>query len=526
VTTFVDIVLEVPPVYLDVQQAGGPPGPQGEPGPAGPPGADSTVPGPPGADGAQGPQGPAGADGAAGPPGPAGDTHVPPAPTGELGGTWAATTVDLDHAGSTHDEARDAAIAAANIGLAAHAAAADPHTGYATDTDLATHAALPHGGGGVTDATFLVTAAHAGLSAEVVVGATPGGELGGTWASPTVDASHGGSTHAATQAAAESTAASALSSHAGAADPHTGYRLESADHSHASSGLQGGTITHAATTGRTANDHHNQAHSGTGADHTYSGLTTGHVLTATSATAAAFQAAAGGGAPTGADYLVGTAQGGLSAEIVVGATPGGELGGTWASPTVDSVHSGSAHLALGSTGSTAAAGDHTHAPSGGGSWGFPYVIRPDMSNAASVTTVPEGANRGVYHRLIDGATVTKIFYHVGTASGNISVAFFANSGVGRASVPGARSSTSGAIPCPASGYVETTVPSVAVAHGDWVGLSADNTTATFVASVSGTQDMLLGKGANFRQASAHPLPATPSSLLTHSGRILVMGGAA
>lgn len=46
-------------------------------------------------------------------------------------------------------------------------------------------------------------------------------------------------------------------------------------------------------------------------------------------------AGAGSGAPTDADYLVGTSNGGLSAEIVVGATPGGELGGTWASPTVD-----------------------------------------------------------------------------------------------------------------------------------------------------------------------------------------------
>lgn len=68
-----------------------------------------------------------------------------------------------------------------------------------------------------------------------------------------------------------------------------------------------------------------------------------------------------GGAPDAVDYLVGTASGALSAEIVVGTTPGGELGGTWASPTVDSVHSGSAHLALGSTSSTAAAGNHTHA---------------------------------------------------------------------------------------------------------------------------------------------------------------------
>lgn len=55
------------------------------------------------------------------------------------------------------------------------------------------------------------------------------------------------------------------------------------------------------------------------------------------------------GAPTTADYLVGTAQAGLSAEIVVGATPGGELGGTWASPTVDPTHSGSTHDAATNT---------------------------------------------------------------------------------------------------------------------------------------------------------------------------------
>lgn len=68
--------------------------------------------------------------------------------------------------------------------------------------------------GAPTDATYLVTTAHADLSAEVVVGTTPGGELGGTWPSPTVDALHGGSTHAATQAAAETTADAALTAHA------------------------------------------------------------------------------------------------------------------------------------------------------------------------------------------------------------------------------------------------------------------------------------------------------------------------
>lgn len=56
-----------------------------------------------------------------------------------------------------------------------------------------------------------------------------------------------------------------------------------------------------------------------------------------------------GYAPDTADYLVGTTQAGLSAEIVVGTTPGGELGGTWASPTVDATHAGSTHVSTTAT---------------------------------------------------------------------------------------------------------------------------------------------------------------------------------
>lgn len=50
-------------------------------------------------------------------------------------------------------------------------------------------------------------------------------------------------------------------------------------------------------------------------------------------------------APSGAGYLVTEAHDDLDAEVVVGATPGGELGGTWGAPTVDATHSGSAHHA-------------------------------------------------------------------------------------------------------------------------------------------------------------------------------------
>ena len=156
-----------------------------------------------------------------------------------------------------------------------------------------------------------------------------------------------------------------LATHAAAADPHTGYRLESADHSHATTGLQGGTVAHTALTSVGANDHHNQSH-GNG-DHTTAFTDDTTVNAHIADTGDAHDASAvsvdsttlvGTGTDVQAvfeemdndiaalktpDYLVGTATATLSGEIVVGTSPGGELGGTWASPTVDATHSGSAH---------------------------------------------------------------------------------------------------------------------------------------------------------------------------------------
>jgi hypothetical protein len=148
------------------------------------------------------------------------------------------------------------------------------------DTDAITFAQFdaPGGGGAPTTADYLVGTAQGGLSAEIVVGTSPGGELGGTWASPTVDATHAGGTHLtlgtspSTQAFGDAAAGGAatdaaktdhkhampanpVTAHEAAGDPHTGYRLESADHSHASTGLQGGTIDHGALTGLSDDDH-------------------------------------------------------------------------------------------------------------------------------------------------------------------------------------------------------------------------------------------------------------------------------
>lgn len=88
-----------------------------------------------------------------------------------------------------------------------------------------------------------------------------GGELGGTYPDPTVDVTHSGSTHAAAQAAAEATAATALGEHVAAGDPHTAYALESglaaaiaanppSVHSHDGTAGSGGQFAYANLTSR------------------------------------------------------------------------------------------------------------------------------------------------------------------------------------------------------------------------------------------------------------------------------------
>lgn len=162
--------------------------------------------------------------------------------------------------------------------VATHAGLADPHTGYLKEND-ANWTDLTDGGD-----TTLHT--HTG-------GTVDFGEVGDISASGFGDTSAAGATGEVADAGhRHAREANPVTAHEAAGDPHTGYRLESADHSHATTGLQGGTVAHTALTAVGANDHHNQAHVLTGADHTASGLTIGHVLTASSATAFGFAAPA------------------------------------------------------------------------------------------------------------------------------------------------------------------------------------------------------------------------------------------
>jgi hypothetical protein len=94
----------------------------------------------------------------------------------------------------------------AGTAVTTHEAAADPHTGYATDTDLSNHAAAadPHTGY-QKESEKDVANGYAGLNASGVV------------PDARIDAA----------IARDSEVTSAVAAHAGAADPHAGYVLES-----------------------------------------------------------------------------------------------------------------------------------------------------------------------------------------------------------------------------------------------------------------------------------------------------------
>lgn len=153
-------------------------------------------------------------------------------------------------------------------------------------------------------------------------------------------------------------------------------------------------------------------------------------------------------------------------------------------------------------------------------WGMVITIDPRISAAAQVWS---GANRGIYARTINGGLVSAIGFEVGVSSGNISVAAYANSGVGRLAVPTTRLATSGAVPCPATGYGEVALGStVNLAPGDWLFLSCDNATATFLRH---SPSMVFNAGTALRQDTAHPAPS-PAGTLAATAMVPILIGVA
>jgi len=142
-------------------------------------------------------------------------------------------------------------------------------------------------------------------------------------------------------------------------------------------------------------------------------------------------------------------------------------------------------------------------------WG---MLAPHIAVGGVVTTWI-AANRAYYLRhLGGGVTVTKIGVDMGVSSGNISLAICTGS-AGRVG-PTSRQQTTGAIACPATGWQEVTITSTVMAPGSWTAMSADNATASLIASGAHYATDAF-KGINAFENSAHPIPSTPSTAPTN-----------
>lgn len=136
--------------------------------------------------------------------------------------------------------------------------------------------------------------------------------------------------------------------------------------------------------------------------------------------------------------------------------------------------------------------------------GFPYNIDPRLLAAQAASNQ---ANRTFYYRASGGGTVNKIGLYVNTASGNICVSVYANTGAGRSAAPGAQVATSGSLACPAAGYAEIALGGpVTVTTGDfWFAIALDNT----VAQISAASTLSVNiQGVMAWQDTAFPSPAT------------------
>ncbi len=123
----------------------------------------------------------------------------------------------------------------------------------------------------------------------------------------------------------------------------------------------------------------------------------------------------------------------------------------------------------------------------------PCITCDPRTLKAAVTMFP-AANCTYYMRVqgeVVGATAYRIW--VGTASGNISIANYANTGVGINAAPtGAPRGATGSVACPATGaqLVFASGGAFNVAEGDWIGLSCDNATASFGSGTDGAPTAL------------------------------------
>lgn len=145
----------------------------------------------------------------------------------------------------------------------------------------------------------------------------------------------------------------------------------------------------------------------------------------------------------------------------------------------------------------------------------------DARYMANSTTTVATVNRAFYYRIptnfFHSLTITKLRVFIASTSGNLDVGVYVDSN----GLPGAKKITKGGIASPGNGAQDITIAATLVEPGNWLAISADNTTITFMGN-GGTMVQGMGSMGAF-QDTAYPLPSTAAATLAVGRNIYIEG---
>ena len=155
---------------------------------------------------------------------------------------------------------------------------------------------------------------------------------------------------------------------------------------------------------------------------------------------------------------------------------------------------------------------------------LPYPASSDPAAAAGNVGLPF-ANRTYFYRSVGAAGVcSKIGAEVAAQAGNVCLAVYSSVGAGRAARPDVRKATTGAVACPAVGYVELALDApVNIAAGDWLAIGVDGAASGFM-GFGGARGTALPNGRVAKLDGVFPCPASAAAATTEYGPIVGLVG--
>ncbi len=159
-------------------------------------------------------------------------------------------------------------------------------------------------------------------------------------------------------------------------------------------------------------------------------------------------------------------------------------------------------------------------------WGVGTMLDPIAARSTDTTTFAGTGAPSIFFRLQAAGSATKVRYKVGVASGNIEFTLHTNTGSGDTAYPGAKIGGTGSVACPAvvAAGNETNFVGGELSWyaGDWLGIAADNVTATLRAVLSSGEVSDLAKGRCWI-STVYPIQSNPGSvpgdLTAYSGKL-------